>query len=80
MRHAAYPESFGLLYGETTKTACGKRRKTVDLVSRDETTCAECLARWLRWDAEQEAIRVAALSIAQEEGYPSIESWIEGHR
>lgn len=33
-----------ITYGKTTKTACGKRRLTNSLVSRDDATCIECHA------------------------------------
>lgn len=42
MKHTYHPNTFGLLYGVTTKTACGKRRKTTELVKPMETDCPAC--------------------------------------
>lgn len=44
MAHAAYAllGDLTIVYGQTTKTACGKRAKTSALVSRDTTDCQGC--------------------------------------
>ena len=44
MNHTWHPNTFGLLYGKTTKTACGKRRPTETLVPNLSTTCPGCQA------------------------------------
>lgn len=43
-QHAPYALMGDLIlaYGKTTKTACGKRRPTSQLVTRDQTDCTEC--------------------------------------
>lgn len=44
IQHAPYA-LFGdlvLAYGKTTKTACGKRVRTDQLATRDDTTCPDC--------------------------------------
>lgn len=42
MNHTWHPNTFGLLYGKTTKTACSKRRPTEELVSNLSTNCPVC--------------------------------------
>lgn len=43
MRHAPYAiAGIVLVYGKTTKTACGKRIATEKLVRRDQTDCPAC--------------------------------------
>lgn len=49
VKHAAYPESFGLLFGNTTKTACGTRQPTEKLVPQLEATCPGCQDRIIEW-------------------------------
>lgn len=49
VKHTAYPESFGLLYGKTTKTACDIRVPTEKLVPQMEATCPGCQDRIIEW-------------------------------
>lgn len=55
MNHTWHPNTFGLIYGETTKTACSKRRKTTTLVPQLETTCPQCQETVLKEMLEQQA-------------------------
>jgi len=42
IKHAFHPNTFGLIYGKTTKTACGRRVRT-ELICRPlDTTCEKC--------------------------------------
>lgn len=53
MNHTWHPNTFGLLYGKTTKTACGKRVQTTKIVAHMETDCPGCqdvvIADMLLW-------------------------------
>lgn len=42
MNHTWHPNTFGLLYGKTTKTACARRVATGTLVRPLAATCTEC--------------------------------------
>lgn len=42
LHHTWHPNTFGLLYGLTTRTACGRRRKTSDIVRQPDTDCPGC--------------------------------------
>lgn len=70
--HAWHPNTFGLLYGKTTKTGCCKRRLTPLLVKPELTDCPGCLATWAAYNAEMEAIKQVArelLALDAEEHY-----------
>jgi hypothetical protein len=42
LRHTWHDNTFGLLYGTTAKTACGKRRPSLAVVKPMETDCPAC--------------------------------------
>ena len=56
MMHTWHPNTFGLLYGKTTKTACGKRRPTPTLVPHLQTTCPACQTTIIAHMLEMQAI------------------------
>jgi hypothetical protein len=62
VRHAPYAiiRDLGIYYGKTTKTACGKRRKTSDLVPRSQTKCPDCKAQIALDHKEADKILAAA--------------------
>lgn len=56
MNHTWHPNTFGLLYGKTTKTACGRRKPTTQLVPNLQTDCPGCQAVILQHMLEMQAI------------------------
>lgn len=78
--HTYHPNTFGLLYGKTTKTACSKRVATERLVSPLDATCTECQTVIIdAMTATQEAHNVA-LDWAKAEGYKTIREWSEANK
>jgi hypothetical protein len=72
IRHAPYAVLGDLViaYGRTTKSACGKRIQTDRLISRDETTCPDCLRAIARDRTEAIAMRALAEDILRAHGCP----------
>lgn len=70
VRHAPYAVlgDFVLVYGKTTKSACGKRIRTNELVKRDDTNCPNC-CRAIKSDrTEAGAMRALAEDLLRAEG------------
>jgi hypothetical protein len=65
--HAPYSIINGLVivYGKTTKTACGKRVATSKLVMRKDTNCPACKAQIARDSQQAQEI----IDAARETGY-----------
>ncbi|WP_133259257.1 MULTISPECIES: hypothetical protein [Mycobacterium avium complex (MAC)] len=72
VRHAPYAllGDFVLVYGKTTKSACGKRIRTTELVSRDDTTCPGCRRAIASDRTEAAAMRALAEDLLRAEGCP----------
>lgn len=72
VRHAPYAllGDFVLVYGKTTKSACGKRIRTTQLVSRDDTTCPDCRRAITSDRTEAAAMRALAEDLLRAEGCP----------
>lgn len=66
--HAPYAiiNDLVITYGATTKTACGVRRKTETLVSRNDATCEACRSAIAADHAAYEDLRLAAVRIASD--------------
>ena len=77
--HTWSPSTFGILYGRTTQTACGKRILTDLLTTWDLTTCDACADVVAEERRIWEEMRVAALEIAKDAGYDSIEDYLQAH-
>jgi hypothetical protein len=73
--HTYHPNTFGLLYGKTTKTACSKRVATGNLVSPMQTTCRECQDEIIAAMLETQDMHSAVLEIAKKQGFGSIDEW-----
>lgn len=78
--HTYHPNTFGLLYGSTTKTACGKRVITANLTAPNQTTCPECQTVVIADLQEQQAMYDAATELAKEQGYANLDDWADNHR
>lgn len=72
VRHAPYAVlgDLALVYGKTTKTACGKRIRTTQLVSRDNTNCPDCRRAITSDRTEAAAMRALAEDLLRAEGCP----------
>ncbi|WP_131810770.1 MULTISPECIES: hypothetical protein [Mycobacterium] len=72
VRHAPYAllGDFVLVYGKTTKSACGKRIRTTELVSRNDTTCPDCRRAIASDRTEAAAMRALAEDLLRAEGCP----------
>lgn len=79
-KHTWHPNTFGLLYGATTKTACNKRRATSTLVKPLETDCRECQDAVIASMHEQQSMYDAANELAKQEGYGSVSEWVSANR
>jgi hypothetical protein len=73
LRHTYHPNTFGLLYGRTTKTACSKRRRTPLLVKPEKTTCPGCKATWQRHYDELRAMAESLRELGYMNGEPASE-------
>lgn len=80
--HAPYAiiGDLSIVYGKTTKTACGVRRQTRALVSRDSATCPKCIAQIAVDRAEfasmeQSAIDAGLISREQLDRAPRMAPW-----
>jgi hypothetical protein len=76
IKHTWHPNTFGLLYGKTTKTACSKRRATSELVKTMETTCPQCQNIIIDHMMEQQDSFNVAAHYARSQGYSSIAEWM----
>lgn len=79
-RHTWHPNTFGLLYGKTTKTACGKRRPTGELVKALEATCRPCQDAVIAEMHEQQGMFDVATELAKQQGYASLAEWHKANR
>lgn len=80
MRHTYHPNTFGLLYGKTTKTACGKRVRTSELAKPLDTDCPGCREVVITDMLTQQEMFDAATQIAKSEGYDSLADWARANR
>jgi len=77
--HTYHPNTFGLLYGKTTKTACSKRVVTTNLVSPMDATCLECQDVIIKSMHETQEMYNAAMEIVRRDGYSSIQDWLKAN-
>lgn len=80
IQHTYHPNTFGLLYGKTTKTACGKRVITNTLVKPMETTCPGCQEAMIAEMHTQHEMHQAATELVKAEGYSSVSEWAVDHK
>lgn len=80
IRHTWHPNTFGLLYGKTTKTACSLRRQTKELVKPLETTCPDCQYTIIENMQQQQEMWLSATKIAKDAGYNSIQEYVRANK
>lgn len=80
IHHTWHPNTFGLLYGKTTKTACSLRRVTSELVKPLETTCPRCQDVIIEAMIVQQDMWMSASEIAHAAGFSTITEYIKSNK